>query len=72
MILIGGNAMAKAWTALPAADGITIDNPLCETLEVYDLDANLVATIKATVSIELPAGTYLVTSATRSRKVIVK
>ena len=72
MILIGGNAMAKAWSALPAADGIIVDNPLYETLEVYDLDANLVATIEASASIELPAGTYLVTSATRSRKVIVK
>ena len=71
-ILTGSYAKARAWIALPAADGIAIDNPAGETLEVYDLDANLVATISATGSVKLPAGIYMVTSDTRSRKVVVK
>lgn len=71
-ILTGSYAKAKAWNALPAADGIAIDNPIGETLEVYDLNANLVATISATGSVKLPAGIYMVTSDTRSRKVVVK
>ena len=71
IILSGGNA-AKAWTAVPASHGITIDNATGETLEVYDLDANLVASVKGTGTVSLPAGIYMVTSDTRSRKVVVK
>ena len=71
MILQGGNAAMK-WTVLPAQGGIKVDNPAGETLEVYDLDANLVATLSGAATIEVPAGVYLVTSDKRSRKVIVK
>lgn len=72
IILTGSHVMARAWTALPATDGITIDNPAGTMLEVYDLDANLVATITATGRVNLPAGIYMVTNDTRSRKVVVK
>ncbi len=71
MILQGGSAAMK-WAALPALGGIKVDNPAGETLEVYDLDANLVATFSGAATIEVPAGVYLVTSDKRSRKVIVK
>ncbi len=70
-LLVGGKA-ANKWIALPASGGIKVDNSAGEELEVYDLDANLVTTVSGTATIEVPAGTYLVTSATRSRKVVVK
>ena len=70
-LLVGGNA-AKKWIALPASGGIKVDNPAGEVLEVYDLDANLVATVSGAATIEVPAGIYLVTSTTCSRKVVVK
>ena len=66
-----GNSAAM-WNALPTTGGILIENPASEMLEIYDLDANVVATVNATVDVELPAGTYMVTSDTRSRKVVVK
>ena len=72
MILTGSHALAKAWIALPARGGVTIDNPAGETLEIYDLDANLVATVKGSGFVSLPAGIYMATSDTRSRKVVVK
>lgn len=71
MILQGGSSTLK-WNALPAQGGIKVDNPAGETLEVYDLDANLVATLSTSTTIQVPIGTYLVTSTTRSRKVTVK
>ena len=70
-LLVGGKA-ANKWIALPASGGIKVDNSAGEELEVYDLDAYLVTTVSGTATIEVPAGTYLVTSATRSRKVVVK
>ena len=72
MILSRGKTMTKAWTALTAVGGINIYNPTGEPLEIYDLDANLVATVQGSTVVPLPAGTYLATTATRSRKVIVK
>ena len=71
LILTGGTASMQ-WNALPTQGGIKLDNPAGETLEVYDLDANLVATLSTSTSIQVPIGTYLVTSTTRSRKVTVK
>ena len=62
----------QTWTALPTDGGIRIDNPSGVTLEVYDLDANLVAVVTASGNIALPNGIYLVTSDKRSRKVVVK
>jgi len=63
---------ATMWNAMPSQGGIKVFNPLGETLEVYDLDANRVATIATQGIIALPRGTYMVTSDSRSRKVVVK
>ena len=70
MILNSGSA--TAWKSLPAPGGIYIDNPLGEMLEVYDLNANLVASTANSGNIDLPSGIYLVTGDSRSRKVVVK
>ncbi len=70
-LLLNGPAAIK-WYALPADGGISMVNPLGETLEVYDLDANLVAAVASQTTISLPAGAYIVTSDIRSRKVVVK
>ena len=72
--LLGGTwSTLKAWNALPAAGGISVINPTRETLEIFDLDANPVATVSETEAfLPLPAGVYLVTGDTRSRKVVVK
>ncbi len=69
-IVMGSRDMA--WKALPTATGIKVVNPLMQVLEVYNMDAELVATLAATDALDLPAGTYLVTSDSRSRKVVVK
>ena len=71
MLLTGDTAEAM-WNALPDDGGIRVYNPAAETLEVFDLDANLVLTTDATGAISLPKGIYIVTSDTRSRKVVVK
>lgn len=71
-LLLSGNTDKAMWNALPTNGGIKVENPLGEVLEVYDLDANLVVTIDRNGTITLPHGTYMVTSETRSRKVIVK
>ena len=60
------------WNALPDVDAIKVINPMGVTLEVYDLDASLVAKVSASASIPLSKGTYIVTSDSRSRKVIIK
>ena len=70
-VLLGDNSAAK-WNALPVQGGISINNPMGESLEVYNLDADVVATATTSSTISLPAGIYMVTSDTRSRKVIVK
>ena len=66
------SSRVATWKALPADEGINVVNPLGEKLEVYDLEANLVATVTDEGTITLNQGTYLVTSEKRSRKVIVK
>ena len=68
------NTLATRWEAVPAAGGIAISNPGAETLEVYDLEANCVSTVNSPgdTHVSLPAGIYLVTSETLSRKVVVK
>lgn len=66
------NTAKKAWQALPTTDGILVENPAGDTLEIYNLDADLVATVCATGIITLPRGTYMVTDDSRSRKVVVK
>jgi len=73
LLLSGGsNSNAMSWNALPVTGGIIVNNPMAELLEVYDLDANMVATATATTTITLPRGIYMVTSDSRSRKVVVK
>lgn len=67
--------MNKAWDAMPTMGGIFIEN-LCdgEMLEIYDMDGNCkaVVTNSGGSTVELPAGIYLVSGDTRSRKVVVK
>ena len=70
-LLLSGNSAAM-WNALPTQGGIRINNPIGETLEVYNLDADVVARVQTSASLSLPAGIYMVTSDTRSRKVIVR
>ena len=71
-LLLSGNATAIMWNALPAQGGILIDNPAGETLEVYNLDADVVARVQTSTMLSLPEGIYMVTSDNRSRKVIVR
>ena len=62
------------WIAVPETGGIMIDNPAGEVLEVYDLDAECVATMTSPgrETVELKAGIYVVTSDDTSLKVVVK
>ncbi len=71
-LLLNGSPAQMMWNALPDVDAIKVINPMGETLEVYELDASLVAKVSASVSIPLSKGTYIVTSDSRSRKVIIK
>jgi len=65
-------SVAKAWDAVPAQGGIFISNPAGEPLEVYDLDAECVAIVDSSATVELQPGIYVVASDTVSRKVVVK
>ena len=71
-LLLTGDRAQAMWNALPTLGGINVVNPMGETLEVYDLDANQVTTVSASASVSLPKGIYIVASDSRSRKVIVK
>ena len=76
LLLSGTSSMnAPQWDAMPTAGGIYIENLANnEVLEVYDIDGNLQAEVKSkgNHNVELPAGIYLVSGDTRSRKVVVK
>lgn len=75
MLLNGSVAMVlqtSDWDAVPAAGGIDLTTSGEEVIEIYDFDANLVATVHRSGLVELPAGIYVVTSETASRKVVVK
>ena len=63
---------SRAWNALPVQGGIRVENPAGVTLEVYNLNADAVAALTTSGTVSLPAGIYMVTSDTRSRKVVVK
>lgn len=65
---------ASSWYACPVDSGIAIENTTGESLEVYDMDGNCCALIMSQGEsvIELPAGVYLVSGDSRSRKVVVK
>ncbi|MBR6432508.1 MAG: endonuclease, partial [Muribaculaceae bacterium] len=63
---------ARVWEAYPAQNGIVIENPAEEELEVYDFEGNCIASAFSDVHISLPAGINVVASDTSSRKVVVK
>lgn len=65
----------RQWDAVPADGGIEVETTVLEPLEIFDMDGNCVSTVPANagnVTIELPAGIYVVTSDTASRKVVVQ
>ncbi len=75
VLLSGGQASmtARAWNAVPATGGIQVENPTDEALEVYNLDGDCVMIITTgDVKVDLPAGTYIVSGDSTSRKVVVK
>ena len=64
-------APRRPWDAVAVAGGIELTGVVGE-IEVFDIDANLCATVNADTVVELPAGVYVVTTATDSKKVIVR
>lgn len=76
MLLSGSSTMnAPQWDAMPTVGGIYIENLINdEVLEIYDMDGNCQGVVKANgnCKVEMPAGIYLVSGDTRSRKVVVK
>ena len=75
MLLAPKSSLNSArWNAVPADGAIEISNPAGETLEVYDMDAQVVATIDCAGlhSVALPEGVYLVSGDSDSRKVVIK
>ena len=67
-------AVVAAWDAVPADGGIMVENYGDETLEIYNMDADCCAVAKPVgkTVIDLPAGIYVVSGETASRKVVVK
>ena len=74
MILTGHSSSMMKWNAVPVDSTIEINNPKGETLEVYNLDAQVIAVINTAGShrLTVPAGIYLVSGNDESRKVVVK
>ena len=65
--------MANSWYAVPVANGIAINNPLGEMIEIYNLDGDcLTSTNDSQSEIVLPVGIYMVSGDTISCKVVVK
>jgi endonuclease I len=65
--------MANSWYAVPVANGIAINNPLGEMIEIYNLDGEcLTSTNDSQSEIVLPVGIYMVSGDTISHKVVVK
>ena len=75
-IILGTSSSANlmSWNAFPGHNGIVVNNLAGEYLEVFDMEANCVATTRSigTSTLNLPAGIYFVTSDTESRKVVIK
>ena len=72
-ILLSGPAkMGHKWDAYPVTGGIFVENPEGELLEIYNMDAECVATTSDNIMVDLPAGIYVVASDTASRKVVIK
>ena len=65
-------AVMKQWDAMPATGGILIDNPVGETIEIYNLDGDCIATVTGEGAVDLDAGIYVVATDDMSRKVVVK
>ena len=75
MILNGSESLSvRKWTAVPIDGMIEINNRNGELLEVYDIDAEIVAEIKTAGMhrLSVPAGVYLVSGKNDSRKVVIK
>ena len=74
MILTGHSSSVMKWNAVPIDHMIEINNPNGETLEVYDLDAEVIAIINTAGihRLSVPAGVYLVSGTDESRKVVIK
>ena len=65
--------MANSWYAVPVANGIAINNPLGEMIEIYNLDGDcLTSTNERQSEIVLPVGIYMVSGDMISHKVVVK
>ena len=61
------------WYAVPMANGIAINNPSGEMIEIYTLDGDCVANTRdGKCEVVLPTGIYMVSGDTMSRKVVVK
>ena len=72
ILLTSSSKINMKWSAVPVDGGIKIDNPLSESLEVYDFDAEQVAVTDGDAMLDLPAGIYLVSGTTTSVEVIVE
>ena len=65
--------MSYSWYAVPVVNGIAINNPLGEMIEIYNLDGDcLTSTNEKQSEIVLPVGIYMVSGDTISCKVVVK
>ena len=65
--------LANNWYAVPVANGIAINNPSGEMIEIYNLDGDcLTSTNERQSEIVLPVGIYMVSGDTISHKVVVK
>ena len=73
-MVLSGQIMSFTWDAYPVDGGIYCENYSNEMIEVYDIDANCRAVVLSgnNVTIDLPAGIYVVAGDTKSRKVVVK
>lgn len=65
---------ASTWEVVPVRGGARVTAGKPTTIEVFNLEAQLVARVRVsgTHTIALPAGLYIVTSAQQSRKLVVK
>ena len=72
-ILVYGHVVLNSgWNAVPVDGGILINNSTKEYLEVYNLDAEVVATCDGDALLNLPSGTYLVSGTSTSIEVIIE
>ena len=75
LLLSAPSSMSMMWDAVPTAGGILVEHLSDgEVLEIYDMDAELRATVSkpGDQTVKLPAGTYVVAGDICSRKVVVK